>query len=232
MRQNVRTCFMLWIQHQTTQTPIAISQSTHDNRCLVFFSVTSLKFLNVYSICNMEKAKGGVKKNDLWLTILTSIFSFSLWKMQKSVRGNSPRRENPIANQLYCSLMPFFTWKKTFFSGQSTIHVNLTFSTGSKVTWCIWFGDTSGKKIESKMSEIYHLNDIIIVKKRFTFCGFMNYLWTQWELKHIGKVWDEEISFFCFLFPLRLLEAFFLHFNKLNRKNIVAKYIFSLSHRF
>lgn len=154
--------------------------------------------------------------------------------MQKSVRENSPRRENPIANQLYCSLIPFFTWKKTFFSGQSTIHVNFTFSTGSKVTWCIWFGETTGNKIESKTREIYHLNDIIIVKKRFTFCGFMNYLWTQWELKHIGKVRDEEISFFCFLFslfPLHRLEAFLFAFQWKQIRQTIKRELSSVRHK-
>jgi hypothetical protein len=92
-----------------------------------------------------------VSNHDLRLTILMSIRSFSLWKMQKSVRGNSPRREKPIANQLYFSLMPFFTWKNTFFSGQSTIHVNFTCSTGSSVTECIWLGETSSS--DEVMSE-------------------------------------------------------------------------------
>lgn len=91
-----------------------------------------------------ECGRGSTAENcDLWLTILMSIFSLSLWNMQKSVRGNSPRREKPRANQLYRSFMPFFTWKNTVFSGQSTIHVSFTFSIGSRVTWCIWFGETS-----------------------------------------------------------------------------------------
>lgn len=57
MRQNVRTCFLLWIQHQTTELP------THFRNLLTTTDVyvTSLKFPNVYPICNMEKVERGGK---------------------------------------------------------------------------------------------------------------------------------------------------------------------------
>lgn len=96
------------------------------------------------------------RNDDLRLTIFSSIFSLLLWKMQKSVRSKDPRREKPRKNQLYFALIPFFTWKNTFFSRQSTIHVSLTCSIGSRVTWCIWLGDTSEIKEREFRSHYRH----------------------------------------------------------------------------
>ena len=120
-------------------------KANHHRYCSLFRNVSNLKVWNVVEVHGeWGQLEGGRMNYDLWLTISTSTFSFSSrWKMHKSVRGISPRLEKPIANQLNRSLMPFFTWKNTFRSGQSTIHVSFTCSTGSRVIWCIWFGATS-----------------------------------------------------------------------------------------
>lgn len=164
MRQNVRTCFMLWIQHQTTQTPIAILQSAHDNRCLVF-SVTSLKFENVYPICYMEKGEGGVEKWFMTYNIDVDFLLLPLKNAKICSRKFTSTRE-PDSEPAVLLVNAIFHLKKDVLLGP--IHHPRQFNfldriQGDLVHLIRWYDWK--KKIESKMSEIYHLNDIIIVKK-------------------------------------------------------------------
>lgn len=149
--------------------PVAHQSGYLDHHCLIAHPL------------GVVKIKWKLRQSQNYLTI-RAIVPFIIWKKQKSVRGNFPRRENPIAIQAYFLLKPFLIANETVEKSQSIDQESVTFPNGSKIFW--W---TSSAEMPENIFLLQSLNFKLI----WTLCeGFLSLPYkpfTKHAIKQIAK---------------------------------------------